>query len=154
MRHGHLRRQPIPRPLCPQRKEGTRMRRSVLVTLLLAGSVTAGVQPLSGQSRAQEIAAAFTKHKFVVKAAHGVQREKFKDVWSEPTVRSNVGDYAGVYEVAELGYRLDVHVGGDGTVRAFGSDGDAETRRFDLANAKIEAAVLTGTKRYRDGTTE
>jgi hypothetical protein len=130
------------------------MCRSVIVTLLLAGSVTAGFQPLSGQSRAQEIAAAFTKHKFVVKEAHGVQREKFKDVWSEPTVRANVGDYSGVYEVAELGNRLTVQVDDDGTVRASGSDGEAESRRFDLKNAKIQGALLTGTKVFLDGTTE
>ena len=130
------------------------MRPSVMVTFLLAGSVTVGSQPLSSQSRAQEIAGAFTKHKHVVRETHGVRREKYKDVRSEPTVRQNITDYAGVYEVAELGYLLNVQVGDDGTVRVYGSDGDGESRRFELENAKIEGAILTGTKVYHDGSAE
>ena len=130
------------------------MRTSHVVTLLLAGLATVGSRPLSSQSGAQQIAAAFTKHKYVAKESHGIRREKYKDVQSAPTVRQNVRDYAGVYEVAELGYRLILAVGADGTVRASGVDGDAESRGFELANAKIQGALLTGTKVYRDGTAE
>jgi len=125
-----------------------------MVTFLLAGSVIVGSLPLSSQSRALEIAAAFSKHKSVVKETHGVRREKYKDVRSEPTVRQNVRDYSGVYEVSELGYSLSVHVSDDGTVRASGSDGDAQRRGFELANAKLQGTLLTGTKVFRDGTTE
>src|SRR5262249_8344038 len=110
--------------------------------------------PLFSQSRAQEIATAFTKHKYVVKDTHGVRREKYKDVRSEPTVRQNVRDYAGVYGVAELGYRLVLHVDEHGAVRGSGADGDAEGRRFELENAQIQGALLTGSRAFRDGTTE
>lgn len=130
------------------------MRAFVMVTFLLAGSGTVGSQSLASQSRAHEIAAAFTKHKYVVKESHGVRREKYKDVRSEPTVRPNVRDFAGAYEVAELGYELTVQIGDDGTVRASGSDGDAESRRFELEDAKIQGALLTGTKVYHNGTSE
>ena len=75
------------------------MPRSMIVTVLLAGSMLAGFEPLSGQSRAEEIAAVFTKHKFALKERHGVQREKFKDVWSEPTLRPTDRDYVGAVPV-------------------------------------------------------
>src|SRR5215510_8492409 len=130
------------------------MRTPVMVTFLLAGWVIVGSLPLSSQSRALEIAAAFSKHKSVVKETHGVRREKYKDVRSEPTVKQNIRDYSGVYEVAELGYLLNIQVSDDGTVRASGSDGDALGRRFELANATLQETLLTGTKVYRDGTTE
>src|SRR5262245_22114514 len=80
---------------------GIKMRASVPVTVLLAGAAPTCPLPLSGQSRVQVIAAAFTKRKYVVRETHGARREKYKDVRSEPTVRPNIGDYAGVYAVAE-----------------------------------------------------
>ena|SRR5215831_4028296 len=130
------------------------MRTSALVMVLLAAAAIVGSRPLSSQSRALEIAAAFSKHKSVVKEAHGVRREKYKDIRSEPTVRQHIRDYSGVYDVAELGYSLNVQVSDDGTVRASGSDGDAQRRGFELANAKLQGSLLTGTRVFRDGTTE
>ena len=91
--------------------------------------------PLSGQSTAQRIAASFTKHKEVVKEKRGVRVEKYKDVRSEPTLRQNVKDYAGIYEVDGLEYVIVVEVGDDGRIRAT-SNGRA------LENARIEGGVL------------
>ena len=127
--------------------------RTLIVTLLAACSLTATRQ-LSSQTRAQEIAAAFTKHKSVSKESHGVRREKYKDVRSEPDVRQNIGDYSGLYEVSELGYVLSIQVGADGSVRANGHDGGSVSRPFDLHNGRIEGALLTATKVYPDGSTE
>lgn len=106
-------------------------------TLAIAFLVAAGFAvPVSGQSTAQQIAAAFTKHKDVVKERHGVRTEKYKDVRSEPTIREDVKDYAGVYEVDGLEDVIVVDVTSDGRVRAT-SNGRA------LAHARIEAGVLT-----------
>ena len=91
--------------------------------------------PLSSQSTAQQIAASFTKHKEVVKDKRGVRTEKYKDVQSEPTIRQNAKDYAGVYEVDGLEYVIVVEVANDGRVRAT-SNGRA------LENARIDAGVL------------
>ena len=60
-------------------------------------------QQLSSQTKAREIAAAFTKNKHAVKEKFGVRMEKYKDVRSEPAVKSNVSEYSGVYEVPDLG---------------------------------------------------
>jgi hypothetical protein len=124
------------------------------VTSLLVASLSVGSAQLSGQSRAQQIAAAFTKYKHVDKESHGIRREKYKDVRSEPTVRQSVGDYSGEYEVADLDYGLTVEVARDGTIRASGVERGRRTRTFNLENAKIEGAVLTAAKVYHDGTVE
>ena len=130
------------------------MRTPATITFLLVCSATIPFNHLSGQSRAEQIAASFTKFKQAVKEKQGVRVEKYKDIRSEPTVRQNLTEYSGAYEVADLGHMLSVQVANDGTVRAYGLDGEPESRSFKLANAKIEGAVLTGTKVYRDGTTE
>jgi len=92
--------------------------------------------PLSSQSTAQQIAASFTKHKEVVKEKRGVRTEKYKDVQSEPTIRQDVKDYAGVYEVDGLEYVIAIEVANDGRVRA-------TSNGRELTNARIEAGLLT-----------
>jgi len=127
------------------------MRTFVVIALLVAGAANAFSQQVSSQTRAQTLAAAFNKHKQAVKEKYGVRMEKYKDVRSEPLVRENIADYAGVYEVSDLGYVINVRVGSDGKVQANGYD---KTRTFTLENARIEGALLTGSKVYQDGATE
>lgn len=52
------------------------MRTCVLITLLVACSVNAGSQQLSNQTRAQEIAASFSKFKHLAKEKNGVRKRK------------------------------------------------------------------------------
>jgi len=128
------------------------MRAVVLIALFLvcAGSVVS--QQPSNQTKTQAIAAAFNKHKDVVKEKHGVRMEKYKDVRSEPVVKQSIADYAGTYEAADLGFAINIQVGSDGRVQANGYD--KESRTFRLENARIEGALLTASKVYQDGTTE
>src|SRR5215475_6024572 len=120
------------------------MRTSVVISLLFACSAIATSQQLSSQSRTQEIASSFNKYKSAVKEKHGIRTEKYKDVRSEPVVKQNVQDYAGVYEVPELGYLINIQVGTDGRVQASGHEtNDAQqSRGFSLENAKIDGALL------------
>ena len=127
------------------------MRTFVVILLSLACAANVISQQLSSQTKAREIAAAFTKNKHVVKEKYGVRRDKYKDVRSEPAVKANPSEYSGVYEVRDLAYVLSVQVGNDGRVQATGSD---QSRTFTLENAKIEGALLTGSKVYSDGTRE
>jgi hypothetical protein len=124
------------------------MRTFVVIVLLIACGVSAVSQQLS---RAQELATAFNKNKHVVKEKYGVRREKYKDVRSEPAVKSNIADYSGVYEMTDLGYVMNVQVGSDGRVQASGSE---KGRTFTLENARIGGALLTASKVYQDGATE
>jgi hypothetical protein len=126
------------------------MRTLALVTLLAAIPVIAVPQQVS---RAQELAAAFTKQKHVVADKRGVRKEKYKDVQTEPIVKQDVTEYSGLYEVADFGDVIDLRIGSDGRIQAEGHDSDP-ARAFLLENGKIEAAVLTATKVYRDGQTE
>ena len=125
----------------------------ILATLLptLAASQQSSAP---AQSRAQQLAAAFNKHKHVVGEKRGVRREKYKDVQSEPVVRRDITAYSGVYRVADLGDVIDLRIESDGRVRATGTDATHPARTFTLENGRIADAVLTATKVYRDGATE
>ena len=129
------------------------MRIGVVIALLVACSLNVTSQQLSNQTRAQAIAAAFTRHKHGIKQKAGVRTEKYKDVRSEPVVRQNDAEYAGTYEIAELGYVINLQVGSDGRVAGSGYEGQ-RSRTFRFENAKIEGALLTASKVYRDGVTE
>lgn len=121
--------------------------------LLTAGPALVASQQVPAPSRAQQLAAAFTKHKHVVSSKRGVRREKYKDVRSEPVVRQDIASYSGTYH-ADLGDVIDLRIGNDGRVQGTGADSSEPARTFILENAKITGAVLTATKVYRDGATE
>ena len=130
------------------------MRTLALVTILAACPAIALPQQSSRQSRAQQVAAAFSKQKHVVAEKRGVRREKYKDVRTEPLVKQDISQYSGVYEVVDFGDEIDLRIGSDGRIEANGHDSDQPSRTFVLENGKIEGAVLTATKVYRDGATE
>jgi len=127
------------------------MRTFVVIVLSVACAASIVSQQLSSQTKAREIAAAFTKNKHAVKEKFGVRVEKYKDVRSEPAVKSNLSEYSGVYQVHDLGYVISVQVGNDGRIEANGSE---NSRTFTLENAKIDGALLTATKVYSDGARE
>ena len=129
------------------------MRTLAIVALLAAYPAVAAPQQPSSPSRAQQLAAAFTKQKHVVAEKRGVRREKYKDVRSEPVVKQDITEYSGVYQV-DFGDRIDLRIGSDGRIQATGHDSDRPSRTFVLENAKITGAVLTAIKVYRDGGTE
>ena len=112
-----------------------------------------GVQDAS--ARARELAASFSKSKHVVKEKRGIRVEKFKDVRSEPAPKADARLYSGEYE-AEHG-ALSLKVYSDGRAEATGTEPDSDfthTRKFTLRNARVEGALLTGTKLYEDGSSE
>lgn len=134
--------------------ERTTMRTVALVTLLAAFPAIAAPQQVSSQSRAQQLAAAFTKQKHVVAEKRGVRTEKYKDVRSDPVVKQDVTECSGIYQVVDLGDVIDLRIGSDGRIEADGHDSDQPSRTFVLENGKIAGAVLTAIKVYRDGETE
>ena len=129
------------------------MRTTTLVTLLVACPAIAAPQESGSQGIALQVAAAFSKQKHRVVTKHGVRKEKYKDVRSEPSVKRDITEYSGVYQVADCGDVIELRIGSDGSIRADGHDSDQPARTFVLENARIEAAVLTAIKVYRDGAT-
>jgi len=69
-------------------------------------------------------------------------------------VKQDITEYSGVYEVPDLGDVIDLQIGRDGRIQAHGHDSDQPFRTFVLENGKIEGAVLTAIKVYRDGDSE
>ena len=130
------------------------MRTVALVTFLTAWPAIAAPQQSFSQSRAQQLAAAFTKQKHVVAQKHGVRKEKYKDVRSEPVIKQDITEYSGVYQVVDWGDLIDLRIGSDGRIQAVGHDSKQPSRTFVLENARIEGAVLTATMVYRDGATQ
>lgn len=128
------------------------MRSLALLILLAVYPLIASSQQQSSQSRAQQVAAAFSKHKQVTREKRGVRMEKYKDVRSEPLVKLDVADYSGTYQF-DMGDVIELHVASDGGIQATGHDANPN-RPFTLQNARIDGAVLTATKVYRDGATE
>ena len=130
------------------------MRTVALVSLLAACPALAAPQQASSQSRAQQVAAAFSKQKHLVAEKHGVRKEKYKDVRSDPIVKQDITEYSGVYQVADLGDVITLRIGSDGRIQADGHDSNQPSRTFVFKDGKIEAAVLTAIKVYRNGATE
>ena len=130
------------------------MRTVALVSLLAACPALAAPQQASSESRAQQVAAAFSKQKHLVAEKHGVRKEKYKDVRSDPIVKQDITEYSGVYQVADLGDVITLRIGSDGRIQADGHDSNQPSRTFAFKDGEIEAAVLTAIKVYRDGATE
>lgn len=127
------------------------MRGFVVIALLITCAFGAYAQQTSSQAKAETVAAAFTKNKHAVKEKYGIRKEKYKDVRSVPAVK-NVAEYSGVYEVPDLGYVINLQVGSGGNIQANGHEKEQRTFRFE--NARIDGALLTGTKVYQDGAKE
>ncbi len=122
--------------------------------------INAGIA-LSQETSAQRtrvIVASFNKKKHEVREKKGIRVEKYKEIRSEPAILKNIRDYSGSYEAPELGLSLDLHVDGNGIVTGKGYEAvDADQRvfrGFALKNARIDGALLTGTKVYERGGTE
>ncbi|MDP9204843.1 MAG: hypothetical protein M3P12_05195 [Gemmatimonadota bacterium] len=124
----------------------------------VAASAQQTLASASAQARTRAIAASFNKTKHVVKEKRGVRVEKYKEVRSEPVVKANQQDYAGIYEVSDLGFAIQLRVDRNGMVDGTGYEParpgpDLSVRRsFTLRNGKIDGALLTATKVYADGT--
>jgi hypothetical protein len=115
----------------------------------------ADAQGLKAQQRAQELADSFSKSKHEIKEKHGVRVEKFKEIHSTPVSRNDVSFYAGTYSATFGDQPFTIQISTDGRIGASGSEPDGEqAREFTLRDAQIEGALLTGTKVYRDGTTQ
>ncbi|HEX8637618.1 MAG TPA: hypothetical protein VF692_06125 [Pyrinomonadaceae bacterium] len=106
------------------------------------------------QQESQEIAALFNKTKHKVKEKRGVRVEVYVDIKSEPFVKQNIAEYAGEFK-ADTGDWFTLKISSDGRIEASGSEPSPQkSRRFTVKDARIEGALLTGTKVYDDGAAE
>jgi hypothetical protein len=131
---------------------------SVLALVFAVGGLSAQTATSDSEtsSRTRAIAASFNKFKNVSKERHGVKREKYLRVQSEPVVKANPADYSGVYEVPGIGFGLNLSVDRNGLVTGSGYEPLTQSvrRSFTLRNGRIQGALLTATKVYAGGESE
>lgn len=112
----------------------------------------------SADSRARVLAASFNKSKHLSKEKRGVRKEKYLDIRSTPAIRRDPGAYSGNYQVPGMGFSLDLRVAPDGKAQGTGYEPvDLESsvmRQFTLTGARVQGALLTGTKTYANGVTQ
>jgi hypothetical protein len=102
----------------------------------------------ASNARVAEIATQFNKTKHVNKQKRGAVKQRFVEVRSQPLVRANPASYSGSYRVEGLDFSLELDVTRDGIATGKGIDGG---RTFVLQSGRIDGALLTATKLYRDG---
>lgn len=137
------------------------MNRYALATIAILSAVPQAPlhsQTASASRRTHELASLFSKEKHVVKEKHGVRVEKYKNVVASPVVPANPATFSGTYRDLNFDFVIRLQVSPDGTVTGTGIDPiDHESRisrPYSLTGAKIDGALLTATKVYRDGKRE
>lgn len=106
-------------------------------------------------SRASDLAAALDKNKYKKKEKANVSIEIYIDIKNQPVVR-DAYDFGGNYQSEDGSYRLALSVERGGTASGTGQDlinGD-QRMGFTLQNARIDGALLVGTKVYENGQSE
>ncbi len=126
---------------------------ALVIGVCLAASGVA-VRAQDAGARARELAARFDKDKHKVKEKYGVRVEVFVEMRGEPAPRANPADYSGTYE-SEPDCPLTLRVSADGSAEGFGHEpSPGGPRKFTLRGARVNGAVLAGTKVYEDGSAE
>lgn len=124
----------------------------LLFSLLLAGAGQPAFTVSNGSGRADELAAMFNKSKHKVKDKKNIHIDIRIDITSE-LVTKPAAEYAGTYRAwDELSLEVQVN-GGQITVNGTEPDGDA-IRSYTVNDARLDGAMLTGTKVYTDGVKE
>jgi hypothetical protein len=132
------------------------------LTLLFVAAGRVSSQTLASasdpQTKTKAIVASFNKFKHLSKEKHGIKKEKYLKVESNPVVKVNPEDYSGTYEIPDLGFAMHLRVDHSGHVEGDGYEpltpDPAVRRTFTLKNGKVEGALLTATKVYAGGYTE
>ena len=133
------------------------MRFGYLTVLLSLTAAVAGAQTsASASARSDAIAASFNKFKSMSKEKHGVKKEKYLRVQTEPAVRQNPADYSGRYDVPDMDFSVEFRVNQDGTFTGNGYEplSDDVKRTFTLRDGRIRGALATATKVYANGASE
>ena len=131
-------------------------------TLLFGNAGRAFSQTLAtgsdSQTKAKVIVASFNKFKHLSKEKHGIKKEKYLKVQSEPVIKANPEDYSGTYEIPDLGFAMHLRVDHNGKLEGDGYEpltpDPAVRRTFTLRNGTVDGALLTATKVYAAGYTE
>jgi hypothetical protein len=130
----------------------------VLIISVFIIGLSSEVYAQDAGARAQTLAAALDKNKYKKKEKHNISIETYVDIKNEPVVKGNPADYSGRYSADD--YKLELKVDANGSAEGSGYDlrnaeGDRWPKmKFALRDARVEGALLTGTKVFENGQTE
>ena len=133
-------------------------RKFILVTVFILCTGFAGeIFAQSAEQTTQDLVTALGKTKYKKKEKKNFSFETYIDTRSEAVVKTSAGEYTGIYESSDAGYRLELRVSPDGRTEGSGFDTNymnSEKQSFTLRDARVEGALLTATKVYTNGATE
>ena len=128
---------------------------SLLIALFLFVGVPIGAYAQDAGQRTRELTSALDKTKYKKKEKANISIEIYIDIKNEAVVREDPTSYSGNYEAEN--YRMALSVAKDGSVTGEGYDtlGDNGRRmNFTLRDARIDGALLSGTKVYEGGSAQ
>lgn len=128
------------------------LRTSLVILMALFVVVSCETYAQDSGSKTRELVAALDKTKYKKKEKANVSIEIYIDIKNEPAVRPAT-EYAGTYLSEDGDYRMTLNVDATGAASGNGQDiinGDRHAS-FTLRDARIEGALLTGTKVYDNG---
>jgi hypothetical protein len=102
--------------------------------------------------RTRDLVASLDKTKYKKKEKANISIEVFVDIKNEAVTKNDRSAYSGIYEAE--GYKLDLQVSSDGSATGSGVDSFASGDKpmsFTLKNARVDGALLSGTKVYENG---
>ncbi|HUR99848.1 MAG TPA: hypothetical protein VMZ26_17415 [Pyrinomonadaceae bacterium] len=125
---------------------------SLLFAVVLFVGLSCEVYAQDAGQRTRELVTALDKTKYKKKEKANISIEVYVDIKNEAAVREDPTAYSGNYGSEE--YRMTLSVAKDGSVTGDGYDVVGENMRrmnFTLRDARIQGALLTGTKVYEGG---
>jgi len=129
----------------------------VLAAIVFCVLSTGAVYAHEAGPQAHQLAAALDKTKYKKKEKRNISIEIYIDIKNEPVVRS-AAEYSGFYQSDGDDYALQINVSASGAATGSGHDtiniGEGQKASFTLKDARVDGAVLTGTKVFDNGTSE
>ena len=122
---------------------------SLLICVVFVGEMFAQ----DAAQKTKDLVAALDKTKYKKKEKKNISNEVFVDIKNEAVSKADPTEYSGRYEAD--GYHLQLNVAKDGSLSGSGFDSfgnDGRTVNFQLKNAHVQGALLTGIKVYDNGT--
>lgn len=124
---------------------------SLLVSVVLVGNLAAQ----DNSQKTRDLVAALDKTKYKKKDKGNISVEVYVDIKNESVVKADPTEYSGRYETD--GYLLSLTVEKDGRVTGSGHDELVNSDKsvdFELKDARVDEALLSGTKVYAGGKQE
>ena len=128
---------------------------SVVLSLMVCIAFVGGLSAQDAAQKTKDLVAALDKTKYKKKEKKNVSIEVFVDIKNEAAVKADPAEYSGRYEME--GYQLLLTVAGNGVATGSGFDtfmNSDKAVNFELKNARVDGALLTGTKIYENGRQE